>query len=136
MSGFYQVTLLSPDPSGPRYASSRFHPPASIPVVDNSDPRILTSHCHYSSSETSTSSPLIILIDHIPRHGQKHSHLFLILLGISIHFTLVYSYCHFVFCLQFEYQLSSPQSFVSILFLSTTQTQSAVLQIEALCVVE
>ena len=120
LSGFYQVTLLSLDPSGPRYASSRFHLPASIPVVNNPDPRILTSHCRYSSSETSTSSPSIILIDHIPRHGQRHSHLFLILLGISIHSTLVYSYRCFVFCLQFEYQLSSPQSFISILFLSNS----------------
>ena len=82
-------------------------------MVDNPDPQILILYCHYSSSETSMSSPLIILIDHIPRHGQRHSYSFHILLGISIHSTLVYSYRHYVSFLQFEYQLSFPQSFVS-----------------------
>ena len=114
LSGFYQVTLLSPDPLGLRYASSRLHLPTSTPVIDNPDPRILTAHCRYSSFETSMSSPSIIPIDHILRHGQRHSHLFFILLGISIHSTLVYSYHHFVFYPQFEYQLSFPQSFVSL----------------------
>ena len=107
------MTLVSPDPSDPRYASSRLHIPTSTPKVDNPDPQILILYCRYSSSETSTSSPSIILIDHMPRHGQRHSYSFHILLGISIHSTLVYSYHCYVSFLQFEYQLSFPQSFVS-----------------------
>ena len=70
VSGSHQVTLLSPDPSGLRYASSHLHLPASTPVVNNPDPQILVLYCCYSSSETSTSSPSIIPINHIPRHGQ------------------------------------------------------------------
>ena len=96
-------------------------------MVNNLDPWILISHCRYSSSETSTSSPSIIFIDHIPRHGQRHSYSFLILLGIFIHSTLVYSYHHFVSFPQSEYQLSFSQSFVSLSFLSTTRTQPTVL---------
>ena len=92
MSGSHQVMLLSPDPLDPRYASSRLHIPTSTPMVDNPDPWILILYCCYSSSETSMSSPSIILINHIPRHGQRHSYSFHILLGISIHSTLVYSY--------------------------------------------
>ena len=88
--------------------------PASTSMVDNPDPRILISHCRYSSSGTSMSSPSIIPIDHIPRHGQRHSYSFLISLSIFIHSTLVYSYCHFVSFPQFEYQLSFSQSFVSL----------------------
>ena len=73
MSGSHPVMLLSPDPSGLRYASSRLHIHASTPMVDNPDPQILVLHCCYSSSETSMSSPLIIPIDHIPRHGHSES---------------------------------------------------------------
>ena len=119
--------LLSLDPSDPRYASSRLHIPTSTPMVDNPDPRILILYCRYSSSETSMSSPSIILIDHIPRHGQRHSYSFHILLGISIHSTLVYSYCCHVSFLQFEYQLSFPPEFRLFSFFSTTWTQSVFL---------
>ena len=54
------MTLLSPDPSGPRYASSRLHLPASTSVVDNPDPWVLVLYRRYSSPETPMSSPLII----------------------------------------------------------------------------
>ena len=117
MSRSHQVTLLSPDPSGLRYASSRLHIPASTPMVDNPDPWILVLHCHYSSSETSASSPSIIPIDHIPRHGQRHSHLYLIILGIFIYSALVYSYHCFVSFLQFEYQLGFLPEFCLYLIL-------------------
>ena len=89
------------------------------------------SKSHLDHPETTMSSPSIISINYILRHGQGAKPLLCFFLGI---FIVVFNHCHLVCFYSFKYQFSFPQNFVLFTF-STTCIPGITcgLEIEALC---
>ena len=139
----YSVRILPSDTHISRSGGSEMHWLTTIPSCKYLDGHYSGSLGPFHAShiviiiyhsETSTSSPLIIPQSHFKtwsRGSNIYYYSFQVLLVVS---PLVFSHSRLLCFLQSEYQPASPQSFVSLCSLLTSQSQPVDSEIEAYCI--